>query len=577
MDWSERFRAGNILAASRAEDDPGRGVVTADHTGTMEAFAWDVGPAALRRVSRSASPVSEAAINSDGKWIVYHHARTDDGGGHLHRVPFRGGPTIDLTPDLDNYVAYLITARAGVVVAVAITAASQYLLVVVDGEAQLWPQRAPLLSLQLSTDGAWALLGEAMDGVYGRTVVRSVADGAELGRLDYSIPGASRGGGVAVAVHDAGWLRPAIWQPGSEPRQLEIGVPGDVTPADWLPDGSHLLLLQAYRAKGSLFLYEMDTSTVTRLALPAGTADLWSRAEVRSNKVSAVWGDPVSPWSVVETDGANHRLLLQVSRHRRYPGPDWRDITFTSVGGVEVQGWLVTPDGPGPWPTILFAHGGPTTVAVPNLNPICGAWVDEGFALLSVNYRGSISFGDEYREALTGHVGEVDLADMVAAGRWLIESGVARRDLVIANGWSYGGFLTLLLLGRHPDLFAGGIAGAPIVDWMFSGEEHDAGVRAWAETLFGTSGDANERRRRASPSTYLDRIAAPVLISATEGDSVAPLAPIQAFADELARAGKSVRLEVRSGGHGGAGTEADIAMMASWLEFAHGIVTSRLR
>ena len=576
MDWRERFRAGDILAASRAEGDPRRGVVATDHAGTMEAFAWDVDTAELRRVSSSAAPVSDAAINSDGRWVVYHHALTDDGRGHLYRAPFEGGSAVDLTPDLDEYVAYLITARAGVVAALAVTAGSQNLLVVADGRAQLWPQGSPVLSLQFTEDGDRVVVGEAMDGIYGRTVVRSVADGSEVGRLDYSIPGASRGGLVAVAIHDAGWRRPAIWDPGSPPRRIEVGVPGDVTPTDWSPDGSQLVLLQAYRAQGSLLLHNMKDSTLTRLASPPGTADLWTRAELRNGKVTALWGDPTSPWSVIEADGENQQLLLRASTIHHFPGPDWRSVTFPSVGGGEVQGWLVTPDGPGPWPTIVFAHGGPTTVAVPNLNPICGAWVDEGFALLSVNYRGSTTFGDEYREALTGHVGEVDLDDMVAATRWLIDSGIAHPELIIANGWSYGGYLSLLVVGVHPELFAGAIAGVPIVDWTLSDEGHDAGVRAWADTLFGTDGDADERRRRASPTTYADRIAAPVLISAAEADSAAALAPIQAFVDELALAGKRARLEVRSGSHAGAGKEADIAMMESWLEFARSIVTARL-
>ena len=49
----------------------------------------------------------------------------------------------------------------------------------------------------------------------------------------------------------------------------------------------------------------------------------------------------------------------------------------------------MTPAGDGPWPTIVYTHGGPTSVASPTFDPMCQAWVDSGYAILSVNYRGS--------------------------------------------------------------------------------------------------------------------------------------------------------------------------------------------
>jgi dipeptidyl aminopeptidase/acylaminoacyl peptidase len=577
MDWRDRFRAGNVLTASRAEADPSRGVVVADHEGAAQAYAWDVAAGNLRRVSQTGAPVFEAAIEPAGRSIVYHHDPTGSEFGHLHRVPFDGGAAIDLTPDLDEYVAYLTSERGGVVASLAALSDGLYLLCVRDAIAALWPQEAAVSSLRISDDGSWIALGEAMDGMYGRTVVRSLHDGSEIGRLDMSMPGAAHGAQVAIAQHDGGWLRPAIWQPGSQPRPLNLDLPGDVAPADWSADGARLLLFQVYRSRGSLFSYELDTGLATRLATPPGTADLWTQPQLRAGAATALWGDPHTAWSVIEADALESRLLLRVSTRAFYPGPEWREVTFPVEASPNVQAWLLTPEGIGPWPAILYAHGGPTSVAVPNLNPVCLAWVDSGYALLSVNYRGSTTFGDDYREALTGNVGSVDVADMVAGQRWLVEAGIARPDLVIANGLSYGGYLTLQLLGTHPDLFAGGIAGAPIADWILSREDQNAALVAYARALFGAEREPEvDVLRQASPRTYVDRYAAPLLISTPEADSRTPLRPIQAFVEELQRAGKEVRLDLLRGGHQGTGAEADIAMMERWIEFAAHIVADRL-
>jgi dipeptidyl aminopeptidase/acylaminoacyl peptidase len=141
-------------------------------------------------------------------------------------------------------------------------------------------------------------------------------------------------------------------------------------------------------------------------------------------------------------------------------------------------------------------------VAGPTFHPICQAWVDSGFALLSVNYRGSTSFGDAYREALTGDIGGVDVADMVAGRRWLVESGIAAPDAVILNGYSYGGYLTLQCMAVHADLWAGGIAGAPVADWIGVGEDQNATLDAYDVALFGPdTPETHAHKVRASPLT----------------------------------------------------------------------------
>jgi dipeptidyl aminopeptidase/acylaminoacyl peptidase len=578
VDWRERFRAGSITSASRARANPGRGVVISDRDGNDEAYAWDVETGDLRRLTDSGTAVIEAAITPDGSSIVYLRDTTGSEFGHLHRVPFEGGESVDLTPDLDEYVAYEIHVTDEVVVGIAAFADGQRLLCIREGEAHLWPQEALVSSIAVADDGSIAAIGEPMDGLIGRTVVRSLGDGAEIGRLDRSIPFAIRGTEIAVGLHRDDWLRPGTWMPGREPQPLAVDVPGDVVPVAWSDDGRRMLLFQQHRSSGGLFLLEQASGLVERLATPDGAPSPWNRPELHGEAASTIWSDAEQPWSVVEADRAGSRVLLTAARRERFPGTAWREVTFRSEDGTEIHGWLLTPHGDGPWPAILYSHGGPTSVAGPTFHPICQAWVDSGYALLSVNYRGSTTFGDSYREALTGDIGGVDVADMVAGRRWLAESGIAAQDQVILNGYSYGGYLTLQCMAIHPELWAGGIAGAPVADWIGVGEDQNASLNAYDLALFGpATPESHAHKLRVSPSTYVDQFAAPLLITTPEADTRTPLRPTQAFVDALRDAGKEVTLDLVKGGHVGVGPEQEIAMMDSWIQFARRIVPPAVR
>ncbi len=577
MDWRDRFRAGVIHSAARARENPTRGVVISDRDGNDEAYAWDVASGTLRRVSDSGIAVLEAAIAPDGESIVYHRDTTGSEFGHLHRIPFEGGDPIDLTPDVPEYAAYDIRVAADVVTAIAAFPQGQQLLVVRDGESHLWDQEGAALGIVVTDDGSQIAIGEPMDGLIGRTLIRSLHDGSELARLDRAVPWAARDGQFAVALHRDGWLRPGIWTPGDAPRVLSVDVPGDVVPAGWSDDGRTLLLFQQHRSTGALFLLDLGTGEVDALqGPPTGAPSPWNRPELHGEVASTIWSDARTPWSVIEADRGGSRILLRASERADYPGAEWEEVGFASADGSEVHAWLITPDGTGPWPTILYSHGGPTSVATPTFHPLCHAWVDNGYALLSVNYRGSTTFGDDYREALTGDVGGVDVADLVAGHRWLVDSGVARPDLVIINGYSWGGFLTLQCMGTHPELWAAGIAGAPVADWILAGEDQNASLDAYDLALFGAdSPETRALKVRASPRTHVRGFSAPVLISTPEADSRTPLRPTQAFVDDMRAAGKDITLHLLKGGHSGVGPEQWIELMEQWIEFAGRIVETR--
>src|SRR5205809_7314479 len=97
--------------------------------------------------------------------------------------------------------------------------------------------------------------------------------------------------------------------------------------------------------------------------------------------------------------------------------------------------------------------------------PSSQSWIDHGFAFLSINYRGSTTFGRAFLEQIWGNIGRWEVEDMVAAGEWLVKEGIAHPSRVFVTGWSYGGYLSLQALGTGPALWGGGMGGVGGVDW----------------------------------------------------------------------------------------------------------------
>jgi dipeptidyl aminopeptidase/acylaminoacyl peptidase len=119
------------------------------------------------------------------------------------------------------------------------------------------------------------------------------------------------------------------------------------------------------------------------------------------------------------------------------------------------------PDGDGkpnrPVPMVLFVHGGPWFRDTWGFNPIHQMLANRGYAVLSVNYRGSTGFGKKFLNAGNLQWGKKMHDDLLDAVAWAAQQGVTARDSVCIMGGSYGGYATLAGLTMTPDVFRCGV------------------------------------------------------------------------------------------------------------------------
>ena len=119
------------------------------------------------------------------------------------------------------------------------------------------------------------------------------------------------------------------------------------------------------------------------------------------------------------------------------------------------------PDGDGvpnkPLPMVLYVHGGPWARDSWGLNPYHQWLANRGYAVLSVNYRGSTGFGKDFINAANGEWSGKMHDDLIDAVNWAVENKIADKDKVAIGGGSYGGYATLVGMTYTPDVFAAGV------------------------------------------------------------------------------------------------------------------------
>jgi dipeptidyl aminopeptidase/acylaminoacyl peptidase len=235
-----------------------------------------------------------------------------------------------------------------------------------------------------------------------------------------------------------------------------------------------------------------------------------------------------------------------------------------------VHGFLVTPDhAGGPFPVLMFVHGGPTWYDLDRWQPEVQAYVDAGFAVGMVNYRGSIGYGREWRDTLIGNIGAPELEDVNAGLADLIARGIADPERAVVGGHSWGGYVTLLELGKHPELWCCGIAGVPVGDYESGYDDLSPLLQAYDRALLGgkTPKELPELMRDRNAINFADQVVAPVLFVIGRNDSRCPYAQAMAYVDKLAARDHPHDVYVFETGHGSFDVEERIRQAGVALEF----------
>jgi len=231
-----------------------------------------------------------------------------------------------------------------------------------------------------------------------------------------------------------------------------------------------------------------------------------------------------------------------------------RAFTIPSRDGLELVSYLTLPadaeaDEAGcparPLPMVLLVHGGPWARDAYGFNPQHQWLADRGYAVLSVNFRGSTGFGKAVVNAADLEWGRTMHDDLLDAVGWACGAGVAKREMVAIMGGSYGGYATLAGLAFTPEVFACGIdiVGPSNLETLLA--TIPPYWTSFYETLTRRVGDPRSAAglallKERSPLHQADRIARPLLIGQGANDPRVK----QAESDQIVAAMKAKDLPV---------------------------------
>ncbi|XP_076202175.1 acylamino-acid-releasing enzyme isoform X2 [Aptenodytes patagonicus] len=364
------------------------------------------------------------------------------------------------------------------------------------------------------------------------------------------------------------------------------------------PDGRHLLYLegglggphrQCLQLRMDLLLVDTEAATVTNLTagLPEGC---WELLTLQWDLLVATCSAPHRPPSLVVAvlPPAGRELPLRwvlVEDTPTVPGVTWKTLTVRppcsgqsptvhSTQAFEAL-LLSPPDSTVPHPLVVCPHGGPHAVFDARWRPSMAALCQLGFAVLLVNYRGSLGFGQASISSLLSRVGEQDVADTQLAVEQALRSEPLDPHRLALLAGSHGAFIALHLLAREPERYQACALRSPvsnlpallgtsdIPDWRYA----SLGLPYSFERVPHAEEVATMLLR--SPIAQAAQVRTPVLLCVGARDRrVSPTQALELYRVLRARGVPARLLWYPEGGHALAGveTEADVfANCARWL------------
>jgi dipeptidyl aminopeptidase/acylaminoacyl peptidase len=249
----------------------------------------------------------------------------------------------------------------------------------------------------------------------------------------------------------------------------------DVTYMEWRTD--RLLLLAGHRG--------FDSVVATYDVVMQGVTELWASNEITTaGRFIAVAGMGEHGDCALIGEGFLRSPEIAVIRQGKYQTIRSLDLGYAeqveTIGacdrlswpapdGLEIQGWLLKPRDSGPYPLVMYVHGGPVWQWRPMWLGRAGAavlmLVQRGYAVFFPNPRGSTGRGQEFARKVLGDMGGADTHDLLSGLDHLVEKRIADPQRMGVTGVSYGGFMTSWLIAQD-SRFAAAVSVAPMINYV---------------------------------------------------------------------------------------------------------------
>ncbi len=336
---------------------------------------------------------------------------------------------------------------------------------------------------------------------------------------------------------------------GGEPRTLTTELDAHPRELSWLPDGQGLCFLVAERGRIDLRRISIEGGPVDTL-LTADRGMLAYDLSPDGHRVAFVASTDRAPYDLYVADlatGGEGRLTeVNAGWLSEKALGQVDDLWFESADGTSIQGWIVTPPDFDPtrkYPLVLSIHGGPHAMWSRHEPTMWHEWhvlAAQGYVVFACNPRGSDGYGHDFRATLRNRWGEADLPDLQAGMEQVIARGYVDPERLVITGGSYGGFMTVWVIG-HDDRFKAAVAQRGVYDLISFYSTTD--IPLFAEREFSTTPWQDpDRLWSYSPVAYVENIHTPLLLIHSENDFRVPIPTAEGLFVALRRLRREVQM-----------------------------------
>lgn len=588
------FNESSVQYIFTASNAPHRAIVVSNRSGNYQLYAVDFASGFSRQITKKKSGALFGSISPDGDYVFALKDKQGGERGNFEKVPFTGGKSINISPNIAPYFSYSVgSSDSGKTLCFTAATRNNNCVFVVKinkntpRAKKIYSSNSSLSESICSPDGKYVCVAKASPQTKLNTLLllSPVENGHALRSQPFdsiiplSFSKKSKTPKVMALARKNNWLRP-IFYDFKKKKAKEIkhnNFRGDVWVLRWDEELDEMILCDVYRARHKLYRYNTKTKKLERIGPKTGSFNFHFNSAARLSDGSLIikWHDFNTSPRLIRVYAPDYQKCEEISewsgnlksRH------EVRSAWALSSDKERVHMWVVRPAKKTKkrLPFVIDIHGGPHGVVGNEFSPEAQAWLANGFGYCAVNYRGSIGFGKKFERKLYGNPGRWEVEDVVAARSWLVQNGYADPDNVVLYGWSWGGYATLLALGKYPALWSRGIAGAAIADCAMQYEDEPAYFKSQDKEMFGgTPETAPARYARSSPITYAKNMQAPVFLLHGKNDVRCPPRQIKHFVDKLKKLNKAVSIEWFTSGHTGEFTDTSlrIRLMKKVLRFA---------
>jgi dipeptidyl aminopeptidase/acylaminoacyl peptidase len=571
-------------------------VLTTNLTGRFN--LWKV-PAAggwPLQIAQSDDRQVAAAWSPDGKWIVWQE---DRGGGEVYdllAIPSDGGEVVNLTNSPTVSETDVVWSPAGGQFALSYKPRTSS---VVDIALMDWQShKIRNLTNESTKDHLW---GGVVWGADGKTLFATRGNSGDTDSSVYRIDVASAkaeeltphkgdvvisassvtpdGRTILITSNEKGGHRNvALLDAASGKLTWATATGWEASAGDFSPDGKSFTYTINEDGRTDAYLADTATLHAVKLAFPPGLTSIAGTPGAFSPSGASLLVEhqssrrPADLW--VYDIASNHASQLTFSGAvglNPETIPASQLIRYRSFDGKMISAFLWMPFNlkrDGSSPAIVIPHGGPTGQTVDSFNRTAGVLASRGYVCIAPNVRGSTGYGMAFQKANYQDLGGGDLQDEVFAAKFLVASGYVDEKKIGITGGSYGGYMTLMAVGKTPEVWAAGVEMFGITDWYSMLEHEDPLLQEYEKTLLGDPVKDKKVYQDASPIQYLKNTKAPLLVLQGDNDIRVPKEEAQQVVSILDTAGKTVAAHYYPHeGHGFAKRENQIDAMKRTLEW----------